>query len=193
MPRTKISRQINLELSNRELLAIGRIVAHWGSLEYKVFYQTMEALVAAGSDHVPKEMNNIQFTRVLKLWKTHVIDGAKGRKKTKLSKVYDRICQCYDYRQALVHGMWDWDTSAPDKITATRIRKKQIIKTHFTASDLEDFATVLGEINFDIDYPGGWSELASKGAKQGSYISRLGLAMFTEMQLFRGCVRPGSV
>jgi hypothetical protein len=179
MPRKKISIQLAPELSNRELLAIGRIVSRWGLLEYEVFSQTVRALPEEALDDLPKAMNNIQFTGVLALWKEHVVGKAKGRCKMKLEKCYDRITKCHDYRTALVHGMWDWNPSAPEKIAATRIRKRQIITTHFTASDLEDFANTLGEINYDIVYPGGLRQHASAMAAQGFSMGRMGLALMT--------------
>jgi hypothetical protein len=182
MPRKKMSMQLALELSNRELLAIGRIVSGWGRLEYEVFFQAAKALLPeTGPNGLPKEMNNLQFTGVLALWKEHIVDKAKGRRrKAKLEKVYDRITKCHDYRNALVHSMWVWEPTTLGRISATRIRKKTIITAHFTASDLEDFANTLGEINFDTVYPGGEREYVSAMMKQGFGIGgRMGLAVMT--------------
>jgi hypothetical protein len=177
MSKKKISMQLAPELSNRELLAIGAIVSRWGFVEHEVFYQTAQALLKAEPNNFPKAMNNIQFTGVLALWKEHVIEKATGRRKAKLQKAHERICKIQDYRAALVHGMWEWHPQALEKITATRIRKKQIISVHFTSLDLEDFANKLGEINYDIVYPGGLAERALAMAAQGFSVSRSGLAL----------------
>jgi hypothetical protein len=46
--------RFDLELSKRELLSIGQIVALWASLEYEIFYQTLKE--CAGSlDTLPRQ------------------------------------------------------------------------------------------------------------------------------------------
>lgn len=85
---------------------------------------------------LPKEMNNMQFSNVLEKWKERVVDQCNGEKKKTLEKQYSLIRYYHDYRNALAHGMWDWDRTSPAKIKTTRIRKKEVISTHFTAADL---------------------------------------------------------
>ena len=57
--------RINTELSERELLSIGKIVALWGSLEYEIFCQTLMCFSDMSDSQLPKEMNNMQFSQVL--------------------------------------------------------------------------------------------------------------------------------
>jgi hypothetical protein len=124
---------IGVELSERELLSIGKIVALWGLLEYQIFCQTLECFdVADTSDAdiaLPKEMNNLNFSRVLSLWKSMVVDTAEGERKEVLQQQHRAILYYMDFRNALVHGMWDWSLAAPEKITSIRIRKK-ILSVH---------------------------------------------------------------
>jgi hypothetical protein len=175
--------KFNTELSERELLSIGKIVALWGSLEYVIFCQTLMCFSDISDSQLPKEMNNMQFSQVLELWRTNVINSAVGKRKEVLQEQYKSICHYYDFRNALVHGMWDWSTAAPEKITATRIRKKEILNTHFTADDLAQFASDLETINFKIRYPGGLEDYANTMMEQGSYISRLGVCLMTSNPL----------
>jgi len=176
------------ELSERELLCIGIIVANWGALEYEIFCQTLmsfdelkDSVVSEGN--LPKEMNNLQFSKVLELWESRVIGKAKDRRKAVLEDQIKQIRYYYDYRNAIVHGMWDWSIAAPEKITALRVRKNQVISVHFTANDLASFAIVLSEINFKIRYPGGFEEFAEAQSEQGSYMSRKGLCLMTSNPL----------
>ena len=81
------------------------------------------------------------------------------------------------------HGMWDWSKDAPHKITATRIRKKAVSSTAFTADDLESFALALATINFNVRYPGGREEYAQELASLGSYMSRRAVCLITSNPL----------
>jgi len=179
---------INVELSERELLSIGTIVALWGSLECEIFCQTLTYFSGMSDNELPKEMNNIQFSQVLALWETHVVNKASDKRKEVLQEQYKSIFHYYDFRNALVHGMWNWSKAAPEKITATRIRKKEVLRTHFTADDLASFASALATINFKVRYPGGLEEYAI--AQQGPSMSRLGLCLMTSNPLADEYFRP---
>jgi hypothetical protein len=56
---------LDVELSERELLCIGKIVALWGALEYEIFCQTLMCFGGLSGVQLPKEMNNMQFSQVL--------------------------------------------------------------------------------------------------------------------------------
>ena len=49
----------NVELSERELLCIGHIIAQWGALESEIFSQTLQTFEEQ-TQVLPKEMNNMQ-------------------------------------------------------------------------------------------------------------------------------------
>jgi hypothetical protein len=183
---------IETELSERELLSVGKIVALWGALEYEIFCQTLrcfsESDIAEG--RLPKAMNNMQFSEVLALWETHVVNKAEGKRREVLQKQCEAIRYHHDFRNALVHGMWDWSIAAPEQITAIRIRKKEVRRTHFTAHDLAEFASALEGINFRAKYPGGAEEYAAEMCKQGAYISRRALSAITNHPLADELFRP---
>lgn len=170
--------RFDLDLSQRELLSIGQIVALWASLEYEIFYQTLKER-AASLDTLPKKMNNIQFAEVLSLWEELVIAKATGKRQKVLQQQRKKIIHHVKFRNALVHGMWDWSKETPETITAIRVRKKEIVSVQFTADHLESFVAELQRINFKIRYPGGWIDLAKAKTEQGASISRLGLSLLT--------------
>lgn len=177
------------ELSERELLFVGKIVALWGSLEHEILCQTLMCLVDNG---LPRKLNPMQFSEVLPLWETHVVNKATGERKEVLKKQHRSILHYYDFRNALVHGMWEWSLAAPEKITAVRIKskKKEVLRTHFTADDLASFASALETINFTIRYPGGFEEWAKEMAERGEYISRRGFCMMTSNPLTDDLLHP---
>ncbi len=172
-----LDRLHNVELSERELLCIGHIIAQWGALEHEVFCQTIQTF-DRHTETLPREMNNMQFSGVLEKWKERVVDQCNGEAKKKLEEQYDLICHYLGYRDALVHGMWDWDTASPNKIRTTRVRKTEIISTEFTAADLEEFSLAVARINFNVRYPRGVDDLAER-INKGGYISRLGMSLLS--------------
>ncbi|MDU8587449.1 hypothetical protein RYA93_22485, partial [Pseudomonas syringae pv. actinidiae] len=80
-------------------------------------------------------------------------------------------------RNALIHGMWTWSISEPEKISTKRVSKKQVITMHFPPGSLADFHDELGVINFQIRYPGGVEDLARDRANEGGFISRRALCI----------------
>lgn len=173
----ELDRLHNVELSERELLCIGHIIAQWGALEHEVFCQTLQTF-DRHAETLPKEMNNMQFSGVLEKWKERVVDQCNGEEKKKLEEQYALIHHYQGYRDALVHGMWDWDAASPNKIKTTRVRKTEIISTHFTAADLEEFSREVARINFNVRYPRGLGDLAET-IKERGYISRSGASMLS--------------
>jgi hypothetical protein len=174
-----------VELSERELSSIGRIIALWGALEYEIFCQTVVSF--DGATHrleLPKELqNNMRFSEVLALWEVHVVTKAIGTRKDVLQQQAKHIRDRQEFRNAIAHGMWDWSEIAPEKITTMRVHKDKIVRVHFTADDLESLASELETINSKIRWPDGFEDYAMAMAEQGSYVSRLGLCMMTSNPL----------
>jgi hypothetical protein len=97
-----IMRLLDLELSDRELYFIGRIVAAWGSIESEIFLQTVQALNPDSFDNLPTAMNNLQPSRVRELWKEHVVDKATGKRRDVLLEQHRKIEQYSEDRHAIV-------------------------------------------------------------------------------------------
>jgi hypothetical protein len=55
------------------------------------------------------------------------VSKAKGKRKEVLQDQSKKIGHYSDFRNALVHGMWDWSKDKPTKITATRIRRAEVL------------------------------------------------------------------
>ena len=176
---------LGLELSDKEIHHIGSIIAKWGALEHEIFIQTLLTFETQAGEKVdlPKEMHNLQFTKVLDLWKERVVEKAEGEKIQILTKQYNLISDIKKYRDALVHGMWEWSKDDVTRISAIRIRKKEIITVHFTASDLEHLDLALGKINFKVTYPGGPEDMAESMSGEFSYMSRRFLAEVTKSDI----------
>lgn len=181
MNEQPIERLWDTELSDREIHFIGKVIVQWGALEHEVFTQTLLTFDAPEGEQIalPKAMNNLQITKLLALWKERVVDQAQGERSEVLQYQFAAILRLKPFRDAVVHGMWDWSASNLSLLSTVRIRKKEIRTTHFTADDLEDFYDQLARINFKIRFPGGIEDLARQRAESGSYMSRRFLSMMS--------------
>ena len=170
------------ELSDREVSLIGKIIVQWGALEHEIFVQTLLTFDESCGDQIalPKAMNNLQFTDLLALWKERVVTQAQGERSGILQLQHEEILRLKPFRDAIVHGMWDWSASDLTGIRTVRVRKREVLTTHFTADDLADFYRRLARINFKIRFPAGIEDIACHREKGGFYVSRRFLAMMSD-------------
>ena len=169
------------QLSDHEIHFIGTIFVHWASMEHEIFIQTLLTFAPeiTDPDQLPKAMNNLQFTGVLDLWNERVAKKASGRRAQVLQRQHKEILRLKDARDALTHGMWHWSATELAQISTIRVRKREVITSHFTVEVLGRFASKIAEINFKLRFPGGIIDLARARMKEGGYISRNAMAMFT--------------
>lgn len=159
-------------LVEREYSLIGLIIVQWGALEAEIFEQTLESF---GTDiHVselPKEMNNLNFGAVLKLWKSLVVDLLQGERRAVIEEAYEKIMALQDARNSIVHGMWMFSVSKPQELSTYRIKKDKLIKTLFEEGYLEQFADDIAELNAKIRYPEGFVEFLADQLRDGGYVN----------------------
>lgn len=163
-------------LTDEEYCVIGNIVAQWGGLEAEVFAQT---LMSFGPDinvnQLPKEMNNLNFTSVLELWKERVVDSSDGDARSLLEKAYENILELKEVRNSIVHGMWDFSLKKPETISTMRVKKDQLIHTTFEDGYLSGFAMEVAELNMNIRYPGGLADYFQDQMSDGGYMNEAAL------------------
>jgi len=163
-------------LTEEEYCVIGNIVAQWGALEAEVFGQT---LMSFGPDininQLPKEMNNLNFTSVLELWKERVVDTSDGDAKSLLEEAYEKILELKDIRNSIVHGMWDFSLKEPQTISTMRVKKDQLIHTTFKDGYLSEFAMEVAELNMNIRYTGGLADFFQDQMRDGGYVNEAAL------------------
>lgn len=163
-------------LTDQEYCIIGHIVAQWGALESEVFIQTLFSFGdEVNINNLPKEMNNLNFTAVLKLWKKRVVDNTPDEKRNVLESAYEKILEYKDIRNSIVHGMWDFSLREPNTISTMRVKKDQIISAKFEDGYLSDYSLNLAEINMNIRYPGGMEEMFMERAESGFYVNEAAL------------------
>lgn len=171
----------NDELTDKEVYFIGKIVAHWGAIEYEVFSQTLLSFENEIGDvsELPSAMRSVRFSNVLDLWEKRVVSMQPADRRQVLEEQLEEINRLMDMRNALVHSMLLWSPQDIGVITASRVRNKEYISVKFTSDDLADFYQRLSRVNFNIRCPGSLEELAEQRLSQGGYISRRGIAMLS--------------
>lgn len=171
------------QLSDREVHFIGTIFVQWGALEHEVFIQALETFEPAeGVTSIlglPKEMNNLQFSGVLELWNERVAKLRRGKRGKVLQQQYEEIKKLKEVRDALTHGMWHWSPEDLGEIRTVRVKKREVITSRFSADFLGDVASRVSEINFKLRFPGGLVDLVKQRMKDGGYMSRRAVAMFS--------------
>ena len=159
-------------LADNEYMVIGDIVAQWGALEGEIFIQT---LTSYGSDieidQLPRAMRNRNFSEVLSLWKTRVVDISEEPHKAVLEGAHEKTLKLSDARNAIVHGMWDFSLSEPKTISTFRVKDDKIIHTTFKDGSLVDICMQTAEINASIRYPGGAKDFFMDQMSGGVYIN----------------------
>lgn len=180
-----IERLWDSELSDREIHFIGKVIVQWGALEHEIFTQTLLTFDAPEGEQIalPKAMNNLQVTGLVALWKERVVDRAQGERSAVLQRQLDEILRLKPFRDAIVHGIWDWSASDLSSISTVRVRKTEMHTVQLTADELEDFYGQLARINFKVRYPGGIEDLARQRVESGGYMSRRFLSMMSGSNL----------
>ena len=171
------------QLSDREVQFIGTIFVQWGALEHEIFIQTLLTFSPHEDETnvpiLPKEMNNLQFSGELELWKKRVAKVWRGRRGKLLQQQYNEIQELKELRDALAHGMWHWSREDLGEIRTVRVKKREMITSRFSADFLADVANKVGEINFKVRFSGGPIDVAMQRMEDGVYMSRRAVAMFS--------------
>lgn len=163
-------------LTDEEYWVIGNIVAQWGALEAEVFNQTLMSFKEDVDIHaLPKEMNNLNFTSVLELWKERVVDASDGDTKELLENAYKKISALKDVRNSIIHGMWDFSLHEPATISTMRVKKDKVIHAKFEDGYLHEFSSDIAELNMTIRYPGGMEEFFQERMSEGGYVNEAAL------------------
>lgn len=161
---------LDLGLSDREKFFIAETISQWGAIEHEVFLQTLKTFEP--DDTLPKEMSNIQFSGVLKLWEARVVHQADAERAAALREVHIGIEAKQEARNALVHGMWSWDTSAPGLVFVTRVKRDTVIRSVFDAKSLEALALDVCDLLYKLKYPRGIADQAEELGNDGYWFSR---------------------
>lgn len=173
--------RLDTELSMRELAAIGFVMVSWAQLEHLLLQRTAE-LADKAKVPIPTDATALSFKkrlRALRALAKEALTCSTAQKK--FLNLLTRIGGAERSRNRITHGLWDWTLSAPDKLRASSFRPPNKFEEPFDLKKLITLAERIGELNFQLAYPGGkdqaWEELIQSRTQRGWHVSRQGMQL----------------
>lgn len=150
--------KIEPELSPEELQTIGLITVQWAHLEHSLLVRTF-FLAESAKVSMPKDASNLSFSKRLRAFRDLASAIDNEEEKTVTTRLADRIANAEDQRHKITHGLWDWDESNPEKLTAYSFRQPYNYEHPLEAKKLQKLADHLGELLFELNFPNGVSDV----------------------------------
>ena len=174
---------LDLGISDKETMYIGKIITYWSAIENEIFLQSVANF--ENIETLPKELKNLQFTSLKLYWKEFIIDKTENEIiKNVLNKQFEEIEKVKDIRDAIAHSFWEWSSDNLSQIKTIRVRKDKIISLTFTVDDLENFFIKIAEMYTNIKCPNGITDIFSDVIKKGySEPSRMALSRITNHKI----------
>ena len=155
------------ELDEKELGAIGLVTTQWSYLEHAIFYNTCFIADKAQAP-VPKDATNLAFKKRLRAWRLSIEQLSPPDDKARLLRLHDRTANLEQKRHKVVHGLWTWDQKQPDNLTAFSFRPSVEFELKFDLKSLIKLAREIGQVNFELTYPGGKEQAFRELVEQAS-------------------------
>lgn len=174
---------LDLGISDKETMYIGKINIYWSAIENEIFMQSISNFKTV--QEMPKELKNLQFTSLKSYWKKNIIDKTENDEiKSVLIEQYNQIEKVKDIRDAIAHSFWEWSSDNLGQIKTIRARKDKIICITFTVEDLENFFIKLAEIYTKIKCPNGIEDIFADVIEKGySEPSRMALSKISNHKI----------
>jgi hypothetical protein len=170
------------DLIEREIFAIGYVTCQWAYLEHMVFAVTLQ-LARQSRVAVPSDAKNKSFSRRLRAWRV-LIQRSKSKRKERLLKLASTIANLESKRHQITHGLWSYEPKSIHRLIAYSFRPTVEFHEPYDADKIMKLGNKIGEINFELTYPGGKREAQKNWAKTmselGSYVSRSWLLSLRE-------------
>jgi hypothetical protein len=201
MPKAKVdpfSRRVNIvfnlageknqlipDLSDEEMFAIGRVMVSWAYLEHAILDDCVR-MADAHRTTVPDGAFVVALKPRLRVWREMITKFRRGKPREHLLKTISRIENAQSARNRITHGLWSWEYSSPERITAKSYKPRFGFNQHFDFMKLMKLGDVLGEINFELRYPKGETEAMKSLAARPLGMSR----DFALIMMGKGKPRP---
>lgn len=168
--------RVESELAEAEIYAIGYVTVAWAILEHNILAATL-GLTHSANIPLPEDATSLSFKKRLRAWRAVIRETVENDEvRSRLIKLANRIGSMERNRHRVTHGLWEWDFSKPDKLKGLSFRTPYHFEEPFDLNKLIRLGERIGEINFQLFYPGGkdqaWDEWAEDVAQHGAYVSR---------------------
>jgi hypothetical protein len=168
--------RLDTELERDELAAIGYVTVLWAHLEHVLLAKTIR-LADEYKKQVPTDTTALAVKKRLRAYrefiKSTMPDG--DRRKTLLDLV-TKIGSIERSRNRVVHGVWDWERVEPALLRASSVKAPHNFEERFDFQKLIKIAHQIGELSFQLQFPGGEDEALEHQAQmvrqRGAAVSR---------------------
>ena len=143
------------ELQEAEVWVIGLITIQWAYLEHMLLFDTARMAEQAKFSKFPSDATSLAFSRRLAAWRLTMEATINGKaKRARLLRLASRIANVKRDRHKIVHGLWEWSPSAPEKLSAYSFRPRVAFRDDgFSFNRLLKLADRIAAINFELTYP----------------------------------------
>ncbi len=163
---------VDFQLTEREYSTIGFVTVHWAYLEYALLDRTLN-LARKARLKPPAEALSSRFKdRVDALKKIGERALKRNPELEKLRDLLKRVEGAYSQGLKLTHGHLTYNAQKPDLLWATLFLKPGARSESLSIKKLVDFARTVGELSFELMYPGGEKQYAAERARSGNFVSR---------------------
>lgn len=168
--------RLDTELERDELAAIGYVAVLWAHLEHVPLTKTIQLADDFGVP-IPADATALSVKKRLRAYreliKSTMSDGVDRRN---LLDLVTRIGATERSRNRVVHGVWDWERPEPALLRASSAKAPHDFEEHFDFHKLIKIAHRIGELSFQLQFPGGEAEAlehqAQAIAQRGASVSR---------------------
>lgn len=168
---------LDTELDPKELAVIGRVTVLWGRVEHLLMQMTIE--LAAGDHKIEKRAFDDVFSVRLRTFFELARSVEDQAQRERYLKIHSKIANLMRRRHQLTHGFWDWDHSDPDNLKVIGTRPSREFEASWDVEKLYDFGSLMGEVLFELQFPGGYEEFLQQRTEAGGSISRNALRLFS--------------
>jgi hypothetical protein len=206
------------DVSDAECYAIGKMTTSWAILEHSMMTAAIQLaekykppmgkgfmtlpivrrlanlILPTLRPAVPKNFATLPFEARFRVFRNLIKSVPTGTARARMENIASRIANVQAERHDFTHGIWDWTTTVPTKVTVDHARKKgrRRHKQYDSAAFLK-FAERIAQINFDLRYPDGLKQFEEAQAQVGYSINRRFLIEITGMETDDPTLGPSNV
>lgn len=170
--------RLGTELSPKELAAIGYVTASWAQLEHLLLDTTI-AVAETANVALPEAATSLSFKKRLRALRELVREVIEPEAQNRLLAVLSKVGSAERSRHRITHGLWDWLPKNPNKLRASSYRNSLEFEEPFDFGKLLKLGDTIGEINFQLRYPGGKKQAEEELANRHFAMSRIGAQLFS--------------
>jgi hypothetical protein len=173
--RGKDEHQIEPDLEEHELAAIGYVSAQWAFLEHAILASTIK-IAEDNQAPIPTDAYSLAFAKRLRAWRLMIEEYVAEPAKGVLLKIASSAANLEEKRHQAAHALWTWEDHDPQTMRAFSFRPNVEFDVDFDFEGLRLIGEKIGRLNFQLIFPGGkedaWKSFIDLASEKSAYVSR---------------------